>query len=83
MFESPRDTRPQLSAAETGAPEEDPAGPIMLSGQNRVCARARVLAGMLLTTGIVVAIGASDTTSSMGPNNPGSQATSISQQHVG
>jgi hypothetical protein len=50
------------------APAEDPAGGIVLSGRNRACARTRVLAGMLLTSGVVAALGALDTTSSMGPH---------------
>jgi len=49
----------------TSAPTEDPAGGIVLSGRNRACARTRVLAGMLLTTGVVAALGVVDTTSSM------------------
>jgi len=50
------------------APQHDPAGGIRLSGRNRMCTRARALAGMVLTSGIVVALGASDTTSSMHHN---------------
>jgi hypothetical protein len=55
---------------ETGAtaPAEDPAGGIVLSGRNRACARTRVLAGMLLTSGVIAALGVIDTTSSMGPH---------------
>jgi hypothetical protein len=62
----------QISAApesvESREPEQDPAGRIVLSGQNRVCARARVLAGMLLTSGVVAALGALDTTGSLPPH---------------
>jgi len=47
------------------APQQDPAGGIRLSGRNRMCTRARALAGMVLTSGIVVALGTTDTTSSM------------------
>ena len=50
------------------ASQHDPAGGIRLSGRNRMCTRARALAGMVLTSGIVVALGASDTTSSMHHN---------------
>jgi hypothetical protein len=49
----------------TAAPTEDPAGGIVLSGRNHACARTRVLAGMLLTSGVVAALGVLDTTSSM------------------
>ena len=45
--------------------QQDPAGGIRLSGRNRMCVRARALAGMVLTSGIVVALGTTDTTSSM------------------
>ena len=45
--------------------QQDPAGGIRLSGRNRMCTRARALAGMVLTSGIVVALGTTDTTSSM------------------
>lgn len=48
--------------------QEDPAGGINLSGRNRLCIRARALAGMVLTSGIVVALGTTDTTSSMHHN---------------
>jgi hypothetical protein len=50
------------------APAEDPAGGIVLSGRNRACARTRVLAGMLLTSGVIAALGVMDTTSSLGPH---------------
>ncbi|MBB0229736.1 hypothetical protein, partial [Streptomyces calidiresistens] len=40
---------------------EDPTGGIALSGRNRACARARALAGMVLTSGLVVTIGTMDT----------------------
>ncbi len=54
-------------AAEAGVsePTQDPAGGILLSGRNHACARTRVLAGMLLTSGVVAALGVLDTTSSM------------------
>jgi hypothetical protein len=48
-------------------PEQDPAGGITLSGRNRASARARVLSGMLLTSGLVAAIGTLDTSSSVLP----------------
>ncbi|WP_244501094.1 hypothetical protein [Streptomyces sp. TP-A0874] len=41
--------------------EQDPAGDIALSGRNRACARARALAGMVLTSGIVVTLSGIDT----------------------
>lgn len=50
------------------AAQQDPAGGIRLSGRNRMCTRARALAGMVLTSGIVVALGTTDTTSSMHHN---------------
>jgi len=49
-------------------PQQDPAGGIRLSGRNRMCIRARALAGMVMTSGIVVALGTTDTTSSMHHN---------------
>ncbi len=67
MHESSLDSSLPLADAETAVqePEQDPAGGITLSGRNRLCARARVLAGMGLTSGLVIALGALDTTSSM------------------
>jgi hypothetical protein len=41
--------------------EQDAAGGITLSGRNRACARARVLAGMVLTSGIVITLSTLDT----------------------
>ncbi|GAA2745810.1 hypothetical protein [Kitasatospora cinereorecta] len=41
--------------------EQDPAGGITLSGRNRACARARVLAGMVLTSGLVITLSQLDT----------------------
>ncbi|MFD5658118.1 hypothetical protein [Streptomyces hirsutus] len=43
------------------ADEQDAAGGITLTGRNRACARARVLAGMVLTSGIVVTLSTLDT----------------------
>ena len=40
---------------------EDPAGGITPSGRNRVCARARALAGLVLTSGIVITLSQLDT----------------------
>ncbi|WP_340559289.1 hypothetical protein [Streptomyces sp. GSL17-111] len=40
---------------------EDPAGQVTLSGRNRACARARVLAGLVLTSGVVVTLSQMDT----------------------
>lgn len=71
MRESSPDFRPSSSAAavavESAAPEPagDPAGGMVLSGRNRVCTRARVLAGLALTSGLVAALGTLDTTSSL------------------
>ncbi|CAL9316233.1 hypothetical protein [Streptomyces sp. SudanB25_2051] len=39
----------------------DPAGGIALSGRNRACARARALAGLVLTSGIVITLSSFDT----------------------
>ncbi|WP_329563928.1 hypothetical protein [Kitasatospora sp. NBC_01266] len=50
-----------LAAGTVDAVAEDPAGGITLSGRNRVCARALVLAGLVLTSGVVVALGGLDT----------------------
>ncbi|MFD0318152.1 hypothetical protein [Streptomyces flavalbus] len=55
------------TAAETAATELDAAGGITLSGRNRACARARVLAGMVLTSGIVITLSTLDTSVS-GPS---------------
>lgn len=41
--------------------EQDAAGGITLSGRNRACARARILAGMVLTSGIVITLSSIDT----------------------
>ncbi|MDJ0383652.1 hypothetical protein [Streptomyces sp. G-G2] len=43
------------------APVQDPAGGISLSGRNTACARARALAGLVLTSGLVVALSQIDT----------------------
>ncbi|WP_405752746.1 hypothetical protein OHA19_34130 [Streptomyces sp. NBC_00012] len=51
------DTDALTSAAE----EQDVAGGITLSGRNRACARARILAGMVLTSGIVITLSSIDT----------------------
>ncbi|MEV5445005.1 hypothetical protein AB0N23_21075 [Streptomyces sp. NPDC052644] len=48
--------------AVTGA---DPAGGISLSGRNRACARARALAGLVLTSGVVITLSSLDTTVSI------------------
>ncbi|MEU3772826.1 hypothetical protein AB0F11_06375 [Streptomyces sp. NPDC032472] len=51
-------------AAEAPAAEErveDPAGGITLSGRNKACARARALAGVVLTSGIVITLSTIDT----------------------
>ncbi|MEW2619095.1 hypothetical protein [Streptomyces sp. NPDC048106] len=46
---------------EVAAEEQDAAGGITLKGRNRACARARVLAGMVLTSGIVITLSTIDT----------------------
>ncbi|WP_225823789.1 hypothetical protein [Streptomyces naphthomycinicus] len=43
------------------ADDTDAAGGITLSGRNRACARARVLAGMVLTSGLVITLTSIDT----------------------
>ncbi|GAA2793590.1 hypothetical protein GCM10010441_18560 [Kitasatospora paracochleata] len=48
-------------AAVAAVAEQDPAGGITLSGRNRACARARVLAGMVLTSGLVITLSQLDT----------------------
>lgn len=48
----------------------DPAGGIALSGRNRACARARALAGLVLTSGIVITLSSFDTSVSA-PNVQG------------
>ncbi|MER6405362.1 hypothetical protein ABZ918_27690 [Streptomyces viridosporus] len=45
----------------SAAEEQDAAGGITLTGRNRACARARVLAGMVLTSGIVITLTSLDT----------------------
>ncbi|MGW2749196.1 hypothetical protein [Streptomyces sp. NPDC001450] len=47
--------------ATVAAAEQDAAGGITLKGRNRACARARVLAGMVLTSGIVITLSTLDT----------------------
>ncbi|MEU3027741.1 hypothetical protein ACPCBC_03400 [Streptomyces incarnatus] len=49
------------TAAEIAADEQDAAGGITLKGRNRACARARVLAGMVLTSGLVITLSTMDT----------------------
>ncbi|MBN0047593.1 hypothetical protein JS756_26500 [Streptomyces actuosus] len=41
--------------------QDDAAGGITLRGRNRACARARVLAGLVLTSGVVVTLSTLDT----------------------
>jgi hypothetical protein len=50
-----------VESAGTAHTERDAAGGITLSGRNRACARARVLAGMVLTSGIVITLSSLDT----------------------
>ncbi|MFD3730782.1 hypothetical protein [Streptomyces sp. NPDC058632] len=52
-------------SAQHTADEQDAAGGITLTGRNRACARARVLAGMVLTSGIVVTLSTLDTSVSV------------------
>ncbi|GHE69521.1 hypothetical protein CP980_07510 [Streptomyces vinaceus] len=49
------------AAAAIEARTEDPAGGITLSGRNKACARARALAGVVLTSGIVITLSSIDT----------------------
>ncbi|MCE7082039.1 hypothetical protein [Streptomyces sp. ST2-7A] len=61
-----RTTAPATPAtrAETTVPtprDGDPTGGIALGGRNKTCARARALAGMVLTSGVVVTLGTLDT----------------------
>ncbi|WP_263164747.1 hypothetical protein [Streptomyces sp. SCSIO ZS0520] len=51
----------ETALAASPATEQDAAGGITLSGRNRACARARVLAGMVLTSGIVITLSTLDT----------------------
>jgi hypothetical protein len=51
----------EFTAVESAHTEQDAAGGISLSGRNRACARARVLAGMVLTSGIVITLSSLDT----------------------
>ncbi|MFD4577996.1 hypothetical protein ACFWNK_20435 [Streptomyces sp. NPDC058417] len=46
---------------EAGTGAQDAAGGITLRGRNGACARARVLAGMVLTSGIVITLSTLDT----------------------
>ncbi|MEU3253487.1 hypothetical protein [Streptomyces sp. NPDC006997] len=55
------------TATTTATTELDAAGGITLSGRNRACARARVLAGMVLTSGVVITLSTLDTSVS-GPS---------------
>ncbi|MBQ0826665.1 hypothetical protein [Streptomyces tagetis] len=50
-----------VDTAANTAEERDAAGGITLTGRNRACARARVLAGMVLTSGIVITLTSLDT----------------------
>ncbi|MFJ3669667.1 hypothetical protein ACIPSE_24745 [Streptomyces sp. NPDC090106] len=51
----------ETARVDAAATEQDAAGGITLSGRNRACARARVLAGMVLTSGIVITLSTLDT----------------------
>lgn len=52
---------PERDDREQDDREQDAAGRISLSGRNRACARTRALAGMVLTSGIVVTLSSMDT----------------------
>ncbi|MEU3417169.1 hypothetical protein AB0F39_01290 [Streptomyces murinus] len=54
-------TAATTDATEIAADEQDAAGGITLKGRNRACARARVLAGMVLTSGLVITLSTMDT----------------------
>lgn len=51
----------ETDAFTPAADEQDAAGGITLSGRNRACTRARILAGMVLTSGIVITLSSIDT----------------------
>jgi hypothetical protein len=59
----------ESAPTESFAPDQDPAGGIKLSGRDRMVARARVLAGMALASGLVAMLNPADTTSSMHLHN--------------
>ncbi|MFI8240245.1 hypothetical protein ACIF83_23680 [Streptomyces sp. NPDC085866] len=54
-------TATDADLTEAATVEQDAAGGIALKGRNRACARARVLAGMVLTSGIVITLSTLDT----------------------
>ncbi|MFD7716633.1 hypothetical protein [Streptomyces sp. NPDC059814] len=54
-------TAADAEALAPAADEQDAVGGITLSGRNRACARARILAGMVLTSGIVITLSSIDT----------------------
>lgn len=54
-------TTADADAVTAATEEQDVAGGITLSGRNRACARARILAGMVLTSGIVITLSSIDT----------------------
>lgn len=57
-----RDSAARATATEDIAVEQqDVAGGIALTGRNRACSRARALAGMVLTSGIVISLSQMDT----------------------
>ncbi|MFE3634230.1 hypothetical protein [Streptomyces sp. NPDC059168] len=45
--------------------EHDAAGGMVLKGRNRACARTRALAGMVLTSGVVITLSTIDTSVSV------------------
>ncbi|MFF4044865.1 hypothetical protein [Streptomyces sp. NPDC001816] len=55
------DVDADADVTEAAVVEQDAAGGIALKGRNRACARARVLAGMVLTSGIVITLSTLDT----------------------
>ncbi|WP_225834358.1 hypothetical protein [Streptomyces sp. NK08204] len=54
-------TATATATADAAGTEQDAAGGITLKGRNRACARARVLAGLVLTSGIVITLSTLDT----------------------
>ncbi|MGW0882411.1 hypothetical protein [Streptomyces sp. NPDC002671] len=54
-------TAATTETTDAAATEQDAAGGITLKGRNRACARARVLAGLVLTSGVVITLSTLDT----------------------
>lgn len=65
LMVSPTYRSGQTSERPMSADPYDPAGGIVLSGRNRLGERARAMAGLFLTTGVVVALTQLDTAVSL------------------